>query len=880
MIEPTTAVSLITIALSLIQSGQKAANDPDWSTVDDTKALVTLFKSIKELIGINKKLKDDKLDPIDRLAAIHTMIITRAFHDALKDHLSLTQNKSGHRKLNKYIQNQLVEHEKKPTPCTILSLHTWLSRPTFSTIYQTLWSICSNAKQFGLDEDLLIQIDEDGQPGKSKQLFELAFYKHYAKYTDGALGKELKQLQDLPKDWQKRFYRHLLLVNAMDFPNQSMFPNDATGPTLGQMYVQPDIKIDKNETMPPAPAISSLEKNCSGQKVSLVTADFGFGKSLTSRMFAAHLATQAVTGERPTESYPIPVRIICQHHMRSEVLNFATLQEAFKTACMEQISSLKKLSKTSDLLPDLKDATFHLIIDGLDEIVVHSKACERFFEDLYEHCNDSLLITVFSRPGVIAQKVFDMTDHNQLLHFKINRFNEEKTNAWLEKWNQFNNTQIPTDDFRKVLEEGLQNIPIMLFMTATVWDEVKTKDGNYITRAKLYERFVYAMARGKASKKTGEHGAIITASQKLLEVIEEKLPQEQPTEVDAMLWLMGRIAWKRFCLKANKNRELKLIHIQTILEEELDIDDQDLDIIKQGVCVATQTNMANNDQHIFFQHESFAEFFIAQFWINSLKFIFKLDPYCHKRKEILSILSEANFYDGELAQQEFLLELGLVDDCHKNEFLDKCKSFIKTEPLSNNIKAFEEDKITPLKKVLLQIVIVNNVHLKNHSPFEDNLDPNRTVDFIISKFRRVLYKNYLAKDIIYLHLSTTGLIFKDSEFSEVIFKESFLTSINFISCTFEETTFSRCYLSGITFFGCTFLNVSWSHSLMFNCQFFDCVFDHSQIKSSMIQFTNFHFSTLENIQIDESLVINSKIIDCAVSEEVEKIFSTRNAETS
>ncbi len=104
-------------------------------------------------------------------------------------------------------------------------------------------------------------------------------------------------------------------------------------------------------------------------------------------------------------------------------------------------------------------------------------------------------------------------------------------------------------------------------MIAETWDALPEQSVN---QASLYEQFFQPLARGKIERDQGaQHKSIHEASQPLLRrLIDSRILRKEAREPDAMLWLMGRIAWKHFCLE-QRNESLHKHHVVSILREEL-----------------------------------------------------------------------------------------------------------------------------------------------------------------------------------------------------------------------------------------------------------------------------------------------------------------------
>ena len=281
---------------------------------------------------------------------------------------------------------------------------------------------------------------------------------------------------------------------------------------------------------------------------------------------------------------------------------------------------------------------------------------------------------------------------------------------WLQGWNRFSErSPISLQDLqqRDLLE--LVRTPILLFMTAYVWGDPlwqesaaesadPTDEGavQWGWRNALYEAFFRAIAWGKYKADTCDHPQIAEAARQCRDQLQKlcwlaRRPGGQSEDcnqaelVEAMLWLMARVAWESCCLEQTGDVLVER-HVENLLEEEIFVRDANVQhVIRDGLLLAMQADLSSSNQRILFGHKSFREFLIAWCW-----------------EQHLHALCEAGLYETERRRRlERVLSQGQIPD-DPDRSLDFLCARLRRWPLSTRQKlfawaeaTFNDDRIEP-----------------------------------------------------------------------------------------------------------------------------------------------------------------------------------------
>jgi len=470
--------------------------------------------------------------------------------------------------------------------------------------------------------------------------FERAFVLAWGEAMASTTGERLRlYLEGLQQDYKPQLIQEVLISDMAAWGSRHTFGNltrDEPGDgdplpfmPLELMYVEPLARDAGDRQESGRRVLERLEQVLQTHRIVIIQADFGMGKSLTSRMLACLRARKLRDASVPSADLELPIHIRCADDLRS---NDLSLLGAVQRARQRQAETLGYSLSTEDkalAFPPSQQRTLFLL-DGLDEVHLGETGLKTFFDNIKDKARGSERhrFVIFSRPGAIPSSR-DVRTLEDIPLLELLPWNREQVDEWLRRWRQVNEGRGPT---REELDgQGLGTLaptPILLLMMAQTWDP--TTKGNAISRSELYERFFQNIARGKHERDKDKHPAIAEASTKLRDhLIGKDLLDRRAQESDAMLWLMSRVAWEAVRLEqrglfANTESEaLAKRHIENLLYDELKFrsgDNAAVDSVRVGLLLTLQANLhSHNASQILFGHKSFREFLVARYWADRLK---------------------------------------------------------------------------------------------------------------------------------------------------------------------------------------------------------------------------------------------------------------------
>jgi len=478
--------------------------------------------------------------------------------------------------------------------------------------------------------------------------FERYFVLAWGEAMASTIGERLRQyLEGLQRDYKPRLIQEILISDMAGWGSRHTFGNLTRGETregdplpfmpLEEMYVQPYAQEVGQQNKSVGLVIEKLQQLLQKHRIVIVQADFGMGKSLTSRMLAYQRALIIREADEPTPDLELPVHVRCVDDLRSHDLS---VQGAVQRARQRQASILGYSLEADDkaLAFPARDQRTLFLLDGLDEVHLGETGLKTFFENIKDKAKavERHRFVIFSRPGVIPSG-----RHVQAIEgipiLELCPWRREQVDEWLERWQRVNQGRGPTRS--EITQQGLSELaatPILLLMIAHIWDPAMR--GKAVGRSELYERFFQSIARGKheaAQEKHPEaaqekHPAILEASGRLREhLIAKQVLDRHATETDAMLWLMSRVAWEAVRLETGGSEPEPLTHrhIVNLLYDELKFRDDHtviIDLVLTGLLLALQANLhAGSASQILFGHKSFREFLVARYWADRLRALVK-----------------------------------------------------------------------------------------------------------------------------------------------------------------------------------------------------------------------------------------------------------------
>ncbi|HEX8703951.1 MAG TPA: pentapeptide repeat-containing protein [Myxococcaceae bacterium] len=300
------------------------------------------------------------------------------------------------------------------------------------------------------------------------------------------------------------------------------------------------------------------------------------------------------------------------------------------------------------------------MIDGLDEVVFDERRLSDFFQRIRDEASSHHRFIVLSRPGALPSE----QDLEGIPVIELRPWKGKQIDTWLDRWRQLNAGQGPSyPELTKRQLSELASTPILLFMIALTWSRSRDMGTG---QAALYEEFFWQIAKGKHDKAGEHHRNISESSSKLCkQLIKLELLAASAEPPDAMLWLMGRIAWEATKREQRKKyfgheeaMELTGREIENLIAEELKLGNapDTLQAIQVGLLLTMQAHLSSGKaSRLLFGHKSFREYLAARYWADRLKSIVQA------RERDWKALEEP-LLDGRLLSREdrtfeFLMEM-------------------------------------------------------------------------------------------------------------------------------------------------------------------------------------------------------------------------------
>lgn len=509
----------------------------------------------------------------------------------------------------------------------------WMTRqssedPLRSPYYQALW-------QTLIDPSFDPPLFDSRHKLLFEQNFRLAYSVALASPTGQAVRRNLAGLEsERPK-----FLRMVLQSDLAGWDRRQVFGNvmepDEGRPDLplGALYVEPMAQLQNQQAQPLTPVLSLLRKLLADHPIVAVSASMGLGKSLTARKLAAALAQEWLASSETSTEVTLPIFVRCADALDAQ--NVQSLPQVVQRALQLHGRQLGFDLPLDDpaLAPPPASQTVLYILDGLDEVVLTDTQIRDLFIHLDQKRSCKVRFLVLSRPQTLEPLRRPELQSRNIPVVDLQPFTIEGEDCqaadWLTRWNQQVRTPQSKEQilWSKLKDRNLTDLaqtPILLFMIAETWDALSDQTVN---QASLYEQFFQQLARGKHERDQGaQHKNISEASQPLVQrLIDRRFLPTEAKEPDAMLWLMGRIAWKHYCLEQG-NEGLHKHHVVNILRDELRLREASETVyqtIASGLMLALQADLLSEDPAILFGHKSFREFLVGRYWAAQLRRLFR-----------------------------------------------------------------------------------------------------------------------------------------------------------------------------------------------------------------------------------------------------------------
>lgn len=613
MIDPVTAAASLNVLGKIVKwglaardawNGDGAFDDADIKALQSALDAGSLWASLR---GKNKRTP--------RPGAMHLAIVTRAFGTALARYWRPVT-----------VPPALVDHclaqadarfddpyDQQADASNLAWLNELARNPLAGPYYRALWDA------FQAPEPQAGQAETLSPLGEDRPRFERLFRGAYAEAMATTSGARVQAwLLTLTEETQHSL-RYMLAQDMAAWGNRHVFGN-LREQTAGDPM--PSLRLDECYVEPTgwqgedgAPVIERLNALLHEHRLVVVTADFGNGKSLTARRLARDHARAWLDADRPTPANRFPVFIKCPSDIRKGRYDHEdAMRNALYRAAADAIDG--KQSKGDEMFaPVDKDHSALFILDGLDEVALAQKPLEDLFQTLDDALGSGQRAIVFTRPGALHNERC-LPEGTPVV--ELRGFDSPQIARWLETWNQRSGrVPLTLEQFGALAE--LAKTPILLLMIAMTWQpDAQEREGE---RVALYERFFRHIARGKYEmdeNRAGSesHDGIRAASNALAEYLQEREVLDERDPIEAMLWLMSRVAWEAHVYRYEKNEVLDVDDVRALVKRE--VGRLDLDLIQLGLMLTLQVDPTRSTGKILFDHQSFREFLVARFWKHQL----------------------------------------------------------------------------------------------------------------------------------------------------------------------------------------------------------------------------------------------------------------------
>ncbi|MFY0565655.1 pentapeptide repeat-containing protein [Archangium lansingense] len=877
--EPVVAIGALSKILGVGISTWEALKSPDFDE-KDLSALRTLLETGGGALGATLSPKDAQV------AAQHMALITRAFGQAFGRHWAFNKDFVPTGRFRAFMSKEQRQRAKEievrtryaaqklqttgdlPAGAEELGLVSALTGSPLNTpYYRALWAAFSNPKLANEEagEPPLLELTEDTRR-EFERHFLIAYWEGLASSTGRGIGSYIEGLEK----YRTLLIRELLLKDLSTWNERHLFGNTERSKTpqsyglpfmpLGEMYVEPDGKIEGNKDNPAEPILVLLARAIRqpAPKVIFVKADFGSGKSLTARTLAYRLATKLLTTQEGTSlDQDFPIFIRCADDFPSE--GSFELSPTVRRAWKRQVAASNVDLKTSDNALSLPgdEQRIVYILDGLDEIALGERRLDALMQRLQEETTDRHRFIIFSRPGAlpIEHKLTDSIVIS-LLPFTTHDENEVpggQVGEWLGKWNKVVRGNSPLHPEQLVVKHLLEiaKTPILLFMISQSWDDISSTDTPK-RLSEIYEGFFRHIARGKHEFDRESNTNVFEASNHLLDHL-KRLNEigAAGTAPEAMLWLMSRLAWEATKLEQRHPPEpLTTRDVDRLLEDELELrpSSELTSTIRMGLLLAMQADFRAGADHVLFGHKSFREFLVARFWVDRLRKIASADS--REWAELERSLYGARLL-ADYAHLNFLSEM--IDALNDGErlriarwaqycFDNEEQSFKARKGRPSSI--LRDDFRAALREASLAIgceISGSRMDIREPLAFRSLVAWFFAVDSDVlihargavlrgTNFNKVELFNPVFGGATFERVLFAGVEFLQGDFSAARLTELKVEISDFHICWFEGAKFEGGVVSYSRFDDCSFRSSFWGGCRFESVSFYECAFDMAKFE--------------------------------------------------
>ena len=380
---------------------------------------------------------------------------------------------------------------------------------------------------------------------------------------------------------------------------QAMLDDQPGFMALADVYVEPQCIApgsDHAELVRPA---VKRHWDAHPDRVVLLSAAFGMGKSLTTKMLAADIG----------EAW-LQIGGVCPLFLHAPDL-FRGRRRTIEDAILRHLENGAELSRREaeavwERLP------FTVLIDSFDEIVLQSGAKKEWLEEIEE------LATHTHRRVLLASRPYgyesEWVQHADIL--KLQPFDRDQIVDWLARTKgPVHEGDFDVDDIFERLGDELATTPILLLMAAWVWDDEKVTKN----KTTLYQAFIDRISRGKWEGVQADHPAVSSG----VDLLEREVGQGAFQEALAL------IAWMQMEKLDGKEEDtadrLSVDEIRRALEDKFitkagkPLPASDARTVTNSLVLSLFIRPAQDQKCIRFSHKSFREFLCARHMLYALQ---------------------------------------------------------------------------------------------------------------------------------------------------------------------------------------------------------------------------------------------------------------------
>jgi uncharacterized protein YjbI with pentapeptide repeats len=676
MIDPATLAligKLIGLGLAV-----KKGLDSDKLDENDVGALKSFLDTGADLAKLWSRGKDA------RAAALHLALVTRAFGKALAQYWVSPEMITPdviERCLKRASLKVADPGQRLPDERALALLQALSGDPSGNPYYKALWHAFFSEP---------VTLPGNREPvsllGENPRLFD-SYFRHA--YVESLATSEGQQVQRwcLGLAAEKReVMRHILAEDMAAWGKRHVFGNvrrQAPGdpmPFLGldDSYVEPRGRYeDKDE-----PVLGLVSRLLEKHKLVLVKADFGHGKSLTARHLTRDVARAWLESRQPAGESPYPVFIKCARDLRDARYDHAEVVRNALWHAAEDALTDRPTRQDEAFEPLECERAAQFILDGLDEVALTRNHLEDLFKDLLAALGPGQRAVVFTRPGALRD---ERCLPKATPVIELRPFNTAQIAEWITSWNRLSG-KVPVD-VTHLAALGLARLartPILLLMIAVTWSE-QLASATKVSKVSVYESFFQHIARGKYEVPGGEeHDAVLEVSRRVARQLQRRSVLQEENPVEAMLWLMSRVAWEAHAFAYDRPaRVLQAHHVAALLESELGIDDPAmLEPLEVGLLLVMQIDPTGASKTLLFGHQSFREFLVARYWKHQLLRRVAREAKRDQRDRIEERLLKARLLQDEDEAFSLLIEmLRGLDEATRRDIKEWARKYLEIDEL-------------------------------------------------------------------------------------------------------------------------------------------------------------------------------------------------------